>query len=155
MRFLERVVAVHNQDKKRRVLYYGGRKTDKLVRCYHKQELGVFRVEVELHSSLLRQHGISTLADFVYLPDVICPNHLLFIGIDWKRLDQYLSTNLDEGAQVSIEARKRVASLRRLRHYLRRKGVVNFHRFLVSTPLNGKVSRALERWARHFRKEIE
>jgi hypothetical protein len=134
-------------------LRYGSRKASKLVRCYYKDKLGVYRVEVELHASLLRQNDISTLDDFIYLPDVICPRHLLFVDVDWKRLGQYLSNNLDEGQQISVEARRSAASLRRVRRYLKKKGVVNFHRFLVPMPVNEEVGRALKRWAHHFKKE--
>jgi hypothetical protein len=134
-------------------LRYGTRKANKLVRCYHKDALGVFRVEVELHASLLRQNDVSTLDNFIYLPDVICPKHLLFVDVDWKRLRQHLSNNLDEGKQASVEARKCAASLRQVRRYLKKRGIVNFHRFLVPMPVNEEVGRALERWARHFKKE--
>ena len=72
------------------VLYYGGRKSDKFVRCYKKGALTVFRVEVELHSKLLRDHSVSELDDFRLLPDVVYPKHLLFVEIDWGRLEQYL-----------------------------------------------------------------
>jgi hypothetical protein len=143
---------MRNEEKNEK-LRYGSRKANKFVRCYHKDELGVFRVEVELHASLLRQNDISTLDDFVYLPYVICPKHLLFVAVDWKLLTQYLSNNLDEGRQVGVEARECAASLRRVRRYLKKKGVVNFHRFVVSMPLNEEVGRALKRWAHHFKKE--
>jgi hypothetical protein len=39
-------------------LRYGGRKSAKLVRCYRKKSKNAYRVEVELHSSLLNQHGM-------------------------------------------------------------------------------------------------
>jgi hypothetical protein len=149
---LERAGAVSNE-KKQRVLYFGGRKTAKLVRCYHKDELGVFRVEVELHSGLLRHNEIATLDDFVDLPDVICPKHLRFVEVDWERLKRYLASALgSEGDRVFAGAEKRAASLRRLRSYLGRKGVVNIHRFLVPLTLNDEVSQALDRWASQFKK---
>jgi hypothetical protein len=143
------------QQRDKRVLYYGSRKTDKLVRCYQKDELGIFRVEVEVHGSLLRRNNISTLDDFIYLPELIYPKHLQFVDLDWKRLKQYLARNFiaGEGGLVIAGARKRAASLQRLRRYFSRKGIVNVHRFLVPLPLNEQVSRALSRWARHFKKE--
>jgi hypothetical protein len=145
--------AVRNEDKAR-VLYYGTRKADKLVRCYQKDELRVFRVEVELHSSLLRRNNISTLDDFSYLPDVIYTKHLRFVDLDWRRLKQHLAKKLgDETDRVIVRARRRAASLRRLRRYFRKKGVVNVHRFLLPLALNEQVSRALNKWARDFKKE--
>lgn len=138
-------------EERRRALYYGTRKTDKLVRCYKKDGLGVFRVELELHSRLLRD--TLTVDDFLYLPDVVYPKHCQFVAFDWSQLEQYLSGKLgDESGRIIAGARRRAASLRRVRRYLDRNGVVNVHRFLVPLALNDEVSRALERWARHFKK---
>ena len=148
--FLERVIVVPNEERKR-ALYYGSRKTDKLVRCYQKNTLARFRVELELHSGLLRD--ISTLDDFLYLPDVVYPNHFRFVAFDWSRLEQYLSKKLgDEGRRIIAGAKRRSASLQRVRRYLNRKGVVNVHRFLTPLAINQKAHRALDRWARHFKK---
>jgi hypothetical protein len=144
---------VHNEDK-RRALHYGTRKSDKFVRCYYKHGLRVFRVEVELHSGLLRRNDISTLDDFIYLPDLIYPTHLQFVDLDWRRLKRYLAKNLgDESDRVITGVKRRVASLRWLRRYFSRKGVVNVHRFLVPLALNDEVNRALNSWAHHFKKE--
>ena len=140
--------------KRQRVLYYGGRKSEKLVRCYHKDALGVFRVELELHSNLLRQHSISTLGDFLYLPDVVCPKHLQFVELDWKRLERYLAARFgNEGPRIFAGVKKRATSLQRVRRYLGKHGVVNFHRFLMPHPLNNDVTRALKRWGRRFDSE--
>jgi hypothetical protein len=137
--------------KKNGKLRYGSRKANKLVRCYHKDELGVFRVEVELHSSLLRRNNISTLDDFICLPEIIFPKHLKFVDLDWGRLKRYLARNIgDEGNQVNAGAGRRAGSLQRLRRYLNRKGVVNVHRFLVPLAINDDVARALKRWIHQF-----
>jgi hypothetical protein len=147
-----KVVAVPNKEKER-ALRYGGRKTGKLVRCYQKRELGVFRVEVEAHSGILRRNDISTLDDFLYLPEVVYPAHLQFVEFDWGRLEQHLNTRSSiEGRRIMAGAKRRAASLRRVRRYLNRKGIVNVHRFLVPLAINAKVSLALNRWARHFKK---
>jgi hypothetical protein len=135
-------------------LLYGSRKAAKLVRCYNKKELGVFRIEVEPHGSLLRRNQISTLDDFIFLPDVIYPKHLLFVEVDWDHLKRYLVERFGEaGYRIAAGARKRAASLERLRRYLKRKGVVNIHRFFVQLALNNDVDQALRRWARNFKKE--
>ena len=140
-------------EEKRQALRYGGRRADKLVRCYQKPKLGVFRVEVELHSGILRRNDISTLDDFLYLPEVVYPKHFQFVEFDWSRLEQHLNTRSSiEGRQIIAGAKRRAASLRRVRRYLNRKGVVNVHRFLVPLAMNERVSRALDRWARHFKK---
>jgi hypothetical protein len=148
----ERVGGGVREEEKNQILYYGSRKTCKLVRCYQKDSLGVFRVELELHSGLLRD--ISALDDFLYLPDIVFPKHFQFVALDWSRLEQYLSRKLgDESSRIIAGARRRAASLRRVRIYLEGNGVVNIHRFLVPLTLNEEVCRALDRWARHFKKE--
>jgi hypothetical protein len=146
---LERAIVVQNEEKQR-ALYYGGRKTDKLVRCYEKKNLGVFRVEMELHSGLLRE--IRTPDDFWYLPDVVYPSHFQFVTVDWRRLEEYLSNKFgDRGRRLFAGARYRSASLRRVRRYLHRNGVVNIHRFLAPLEINDQVGKALDRWARDFK----
>jgi hypothetical protein len=153
MHYSERVAAVAN-DEKSRALSYGCRKADKLVRCYQKDSLGVFRVEAELHSGLLRHNDISTLDDFLHLPGIVYTTHFQFVALDWRRLERYLSRRLGhESSRIIVGARGRAASLRRVRRYLRRNGVVNLHRFFVPLTLNEEVSRALDRWVRQFNKE--
>lgn len=148
MEFSERV-AVHNGKTNR--VRYGGRKTGKLVRCYWKPPLDIFRVELELHSRLLRD--ISTLDDFFYLPDVVYPQHVQFVRFDWDRLKEAIRKKLgDHAERVITGATKRSDSLQRVRRYLTRNGVVNIHRFLVPLEINEKVRKALNRWSRHFKK---
>lgn len=138
---------------KHEVIYYGSRKGDKFVRCYSKDGLGVFRVEVELHGGLLRRNDILTLDHFVCLPDIVYPKHLQFVDFDWGRLRRYLVGTLgDEGNRIYEEAKNHATSQRRLRRYLRRKRIANIHRFLVPLGLNDSVISALKRWARHFKK---
>ena len=140
-------------EEKKHALRYGGRKTDKLVRCYQKPTLGVFRVEVELHSGILRRNDISKLDDFLYLPDVVYPKHVEFVEFDWSRLEQHLNArSRSKGRRIIAGAKRRAASLRRVRRYLNRKGVANIHRFLVLLAMNKRVRRALDRWARNFKK---
>jgi len=142
---------VQNEDNNR-ALYYGSRKTGKLIRCYEKTNLGKFRVEMELHSGLLRD--IKTLDDFMYLPDVVYPNHFRFVKFDWSRLDEYLNNKFgNKGRRLFAGARYRSPSLQRVRRYLNRNGVVNVHRFFVPLAINKKAQRALDRWASQFKKE--
>jgi hypothetical protein len=148
----ERVADV--PERKRRHLYYGDRKADKLVRCYWKAKLPAFRVELELHSGLLRRHHISTLDDLLDLPEIVYPKHIQFVEIDWARLERHLAKRFGKKAsQILARARKQGSSMQRLRSYLRGKGVVNAHRFLVPLAINETVFRELKRWARHFRRE--
>jgi hypothetical protein len=133
------------------VLRYGSRKTGKFVRCYRKKELGVDRVELELHSRLLR--NISTLDDFLCLPETVYPKHLQFVEFDWRRLEEHLNRRpADESSRIIAGAKRRAASIRRVRRYLHKHGVANIHRFLVPLAMNSEISGALDRWARHFKK---
>lgn len=149
----ERVADVRGR-KQKRVLYYGDRKSDKLIRCYQKKRLGVFRVELELHSKLLREHGIATLDDLIYLPEIVCPKHLQFVKLDWQQLEKHLTDKFGAaGLRVFSGAQKRAASLQRARRYLSKRGVANVHRFVVPLRVNKEVQRALEKWRRKFSSE--
>jgi len=133
------------------VLYWGGRKSGKYVRCYWKIELGDYRVELELHTRLLRREHILTLDDLEDLPEVIYPRHVQFVQVDWTRLEQHISQRLGSRAKWAInEARRRASSICRLRRYLRKQGVVNFRRFVAPLPINDEIDHALGNWARHF-----
>jgi hypothetical protein len=148
MPFLERVAAVRKQNKGD-VLYWGGRKSDKLVRSYEKEEVDCYRVEVELHSQLLRREHISILDDFDGLDLAIYPKHLQFVDVDWDRLERHLRRKR-HGRALIAGAQHRAASLSRLRHYLRTHGIANVHRFLVPLPINKRIDRAFDRWIRGF-----
>ncbi len=152
MQSLERVAVV--RIRKKVDLYYGGRKSDKLVRCYKKSEVGAYRAELELHSGLLRHHDIFVLDDLVQLPEVLCPKHLQLVDLDWNRLKQHLARKLGEkSGDVFAGARKRKMSILRLQRYLRRKAVVNTHRFLEPLGMNADISGALRKWIRKFNGE--
>jgi hypothetical protein len=135
--------------KENSILYWGGRKSTKLVRCYKKKELGTYRVEPETHSPLLRREKISTLDDFDGLPPAIYPKHFQFVTVDWDRLEQHLKRKRNSQAIIAGVQQRRT-SLSRLRRYLRRNGIANFHRFLVPHAINRAIDRAFTRWIRKF-----
>lgn len=136
---------------KGRVSYWGGRKSSKFVRVYQKEELACYRVELELHSQLLRREQISTLDDFDGLPGAIYPKHFQFVAVDWDRLERHLARKLGKHTQsVFAGAQQRESSLSRLRRYLRGNGITNFRRFLVPHAINRRIDRAFTRWIRHF-----
>jgi hypothetical protein len=109
-------------------LRYGGRKSAKLVRCYRKKTKDAYRVEVEMHSSLLNQHGIRDVRDLVNAARMIYPKHLQFAEFDWKKLGSYLEKKEGENAQSILEgARRRAKSMRRVTRYLRRERINNVH----------------------------
>ncbi len=139
--------------RKKHELYYGSRKSDKLVRCYEKLEVGAYRVELELHSGLLGRHSISVPDDLVRLPELV-PKHFQLVDLDWNQLRRYLAKKIgDRSDGVIAAARRRTTSILRLQRYLRRKGVFNTHRFLVTRTINKDVSRALNKWIRKFNSE--
>ena len=109
----------------------------------------IFRLELELHSQLLRRKHIATLDDFDSLQLTIYPKHFQFVDVDWDRLKRHLRRKR-HGQALIAGARQRAASLSRLRRYLRRHGIANFHRFLVPLAINKKVDRAFTRWIRDF-----
>jgi hypothetical protein len=152
MQSLERVAAV--RIRKKVDLYYGSRKSDKFVRCYKKPKVKAYRAELELHSGLLRLLGIVELDDLVRLPEHICPKHFNLVDFDWDQLRRYLARKLGgKGDSVLARARRRSRSILRLQRYLRRKGVLNTHRFLVHLTINNDIRRALDKWARKFDRE--
>ena len=133
------------------VRYFGTRKSCKYVRCYWKDELEVYRVELELHGRLLRRHKIAMLEDLISLPALIYKKHLWFVTFNWSALKQYLKTKIGRRRHELIAvAQERRISIKRLQRYLRRKGVLNPNRFLVSLAINDEINRALKRWERHF-----
>jgi hypothetical protein len=142
----------HRREKRTKAdLYYGSRKSDKLVRCYEKTEVGAYRVELEAHSGLLRRNGIVSLDDLIRLPELICPKHFSLVALDWDQLRRYLASKMgDRSDRVNAGARRRRTSVLRLQRYLRRKGVLNTHRFLVPRTINKDVKRALNKWAKEF-----
>jgi hypothetical protein len=133
-------------------LRFGSRGAPKLVRCYQKQKLGRYRVELELHSALLKQYSIRNVAD---LPDVatkLCPAHIAFKVIRWEKLESHLVRRYGdrEGKSLCQAARERAeTSLQRTTRFLA--GVVhNPHRFVGSGARNRHIREALQRWAAEF-----
>lgn len=136
-------------------LRYGSRKSAKLVRCYAKSELSVFRVELELHGSLLRENQVSielpnTLLNIVW---GLVPEHVRFIRFDWRRLRRHLRKKLGKrSGLVFRHAKRRAWSIQQVGRYLRRHGIANVHRFYRPLAINAVIQGALDRWAKGFRR---
>ena len=133
-------------------LRHGARKSGKLVRCYRKKEVQALRVEVELHSQLLKKHHIQELYDLDGVAFVVHPKHFRFVAIRWKALGRYLQARDTGDADTIIrEAHERAeVSLNRALKYLRRNGVLNTHRFLRPMQINDSIQKALTKWAIDF-----
>lgn len=143
-----------HSEAKAKVLYYGSRKSGKLVRCYVKRELGVYRVELEIHSSLLRRYHVSGLDELVTVGSVLYPKHVWFADLDWSRLERHLVARAGVRVTASVaEVRRRATSVQRAARYLRSNGISNPHRFFMPLAVNKEVERALEQWANDWGKE--
>jgi hypothetical protein len=135
---------------------YGSRKSGKFVRCYWKPEVNAFRVELEIHSQLLKKRGIETLLDLADVPYVILPNHLRFVRIDWKALHRYLERRFGERADslLSKAGQKADRSIHSALHFLRENNVNNPHRFLVPMRINKTIEAALTNWSLDFAEDM-
>jgi hypothetical protein len=130
---------------------YGGRKSHKLVRSYWKEKLNSFRIELELHSSWLRQNNIARLEDLRKLAGSLFPNHIRFVHVDWRRVRRYLSRRGLRVAQIILEAKGRSGSIHDVLAYLRSgAGVTNVHRFLVTGDANDEIQRSLKKWSQRL-----
>ena len=144
---------------------YGTRKSGKLIRCYWKSAVNAYRVEVEVHSRLLyrgRRTRISEgsaglTQDLASVPYLICPKHFCFVRFNWEALRTYLRRRFGtEGNTIARMAKQKAGiSLRRASGFLRRKGIRNVHRFLVSMRINRAVKKALTKWATKFREYFD
>jgi hypothetical protein len=133
------------------LLWFGSRKSGKFVRCYAKEQLSAFRVEIEFHSSLLRSRSIFQADDLVQLVDIVYPKHVQFVDFDWEQLQLHLTRKMGtRGHDVLVAAKKRATSVQRLARYLRRKGILNVHRLYLPLAINKTIEFALRRWSRSF-----
>jgi hypothetical protein len=152
MRSSARVVP-KSKGKTPRVRYYGRRKAEKSVRCYHKKEVKAYRTELELHSGLLRRSGVQTIDDLSLLPNLLAPKHLWFVDFDWDKFQRFLR-NTERPSSLLVKARRHRNSIHQLMGYLRRAGVPNPHRFLLSHLLNKEIRQALDGWKDQFFSEV-
>jgi hypothetical protein len=72
------------------VLRYGSQYSDTLVRAYEKPPVRSFRVEVELHSSLLRSNRVCKVKDIPRSAQLIVPGHFRMVVINWRSVRRYL-----------------------------------------------------------------
>lgn len=132
---------------------YGSRHSSKLVRCYWKNELSRFRVELEVHSALLRKCSVFNVTDFGTLCPRLLRSHIRFVGFRWRSLGAHLAKKVGRlDGEVLLEATQKRAgfSLRRAIHFLSRNGVTNPHRFLHALRINDEVELALRAWHARF-----
>jgi hypothetical protein len=104
---------------------YGTRKGDKFVRCYWKQAVGCFRVELELHSRWLRRNRIVKVDDLRKLPRFLYPKHIRFVRINWTALDKYLCRRRLAAKAIILRAKTEFISVHQVMEFLRRTVRVN------------------------------
>jgi hypothetical protein len=132
-------------------LRYGSRTSPKMIRCYRKIPLGSYRVEVELHSALLRKYSITNVGQLYMVASRLASRHVRFVRIDWKRLETPLRRRLGPDCrEVLAEARRRadISSGSATRFLGRR--IPNVHRYLKPLLINRDVRAALKTWAEEF-----
>jgi hypothetical protein len=133
------------------VLRYGSRHSDALVRAYSKPAVKSFRVEVELHSGLLRSKQICKLKDIPRSPQLIVPNHFRMVAIHWQSVRRYLVRRFRKaGVPALYRAKAEAASIHAALGYLRSKQANNVHRFLQALGENHLVREAAKTWAMTF-----
>jgi hypothetical protein len=133
------------------VLRYGSRHSDTLVRAYDKPPVRSFRVEVELHSSLLRSNRVCKVKDIPKSAQLIVPSHFRMVVINWRSVRRYLIGRFPEAGTPALNRTKsQAASIHAALGYLRRKKANNVHRFLQPIKGNNLVREAAETWAMTF-----
>jgi len=138
--------------KSRDEIRFGTRKSHKLVRCYDKEGIRAFRIELEPHSSWLRRHHIRRLDAMSQLSKLLVPRHVEFVELDWTKLRMHLIRRGLRPTAIVEAARHREDSLHQVTDYLRRTvGIQNVHRLLLPMPINAEMNDALEEWARQWR----
>ena len=136
-------------------LRFGARRSGKLVRCYWKDTLKSYRVELEMHWPLLKKHGIVSIKQLSELPEIVQPQHLQFVTLRWKALKRLLIQRFGTDATQHLQETKQRwrSSLKHAERYLSHCGVMNVHRYRKPLLINRKIRNALKRWAYNFAEE--
>jgi hypothetical protein len=136
-------------------LHFGSRASTKLVRCYRKESVSAYRVEIQANSGLLHRHKIKDTEDLPRLASLLYPTHFRFVGLALKPLRRHLIWKFGlDGMLVYNEAKRRSnTSLRGALRYLASVHVSNPSRFLAPLPINQEVQRAIKRWVKTFSRQ--
>jgi hypothetical protein len=130
---------------------WGSRGSLKLVRAYWKKPIRSYRVELELHSALLRRCAVTNVGRLYSIASTLATSHFRFVRIDWDKLAPALRRRLDPDSMgILAEARRRAdISLGYATRFLGRR-IPNVHRCLKPLPINRDVRAALWKWAEEF-----
>ena len=89
-------------------LRYGSRTSPKMVRCYFKKSLDSYRVELELHSALLRKYSITNAGQLYAIAYKLAARHVRFVRIDWDKVAPALRRRSGaDSTEILTEARRR------------------------------------------------
>jgi hypothetical protein len=135
---------------------YGNRNSSRFVRCYWKEEINAYRVEIELRSRRLRE---SKNADrtFNRLRSLdIFPEDLCFLRLNADLLAASLR-RCGRPVDRIVRTVGELSDLHRKLSYLRTVGIRNPDRFLRPLKLNVEVARAWREWIKElsFKRETE
>jgi hypothetical protein len=142
---------------------WGARKGQKLVRSYARPETQVHRVELELHSRLLRVYGINSSDDFPRLVNNLIEKHIAFFRLDRKKLIQRLQRNGFNGRKQQLileQVSDRKADMYDVLRFLRKRvHLTNAQRLCRLDKLDSLVVEAAQRWVatrnREMAQEVE
>lgn len=133
-------------------VWFGETGSSKFLRCYLKEEVGGYRIELQMNREFLEAHGIRTTTDFLRLPSIVI-HQISFSHMDWTHLSRYVQRKFRHTEVILRKARERKANLSELLKFLRQLGVSNPDRFLIPMAINGQISQALKRWAEQWNRD--
>jgi hypothetical protein len=122
-------------------LHYGTRRSAKFVRCYWKDQVGSYRIELEMHSPL----HVPESDCLLYLLTVR-PKDFRFVDFDWDALDSHLRKKSVRGKQIAAGSRLHSDSIHQLLRYLRASHVNNLDQFLRTSEKDALIRDAFEVW---------
>jgi hypothetical protein len=133
-----------------KTLYWGERKSSKLVRAYFKKLLGVFRIELQLNPRLIRNLRLEDFRSIDKLHDLLLPRHFEFVKIDWAAIGRYCAENdLGIGAiDIAKEKKTLHAQMDSLRRTTR---IENLYRFLKPLKTNQLVRDAIQKFVKQYK----
>ena len=132
-------------------LRFGTRKSSRFVRCYWKEGIDAFRVEVQITSRWLRESNDDSRTVYRLRSLCIFPNDFFFARLSWDALVASLHRSGRLHEQIITDAKKREASIHSLLSYLRNEaGIRNPDRFLRPLKINREIALAWRHWTWQF-----
>jgi hypothetical protein len=132
--------------------WFGAPTSEQFVRCYAKQKINCFRVELQLNRGAIQKKRLDNLDEWMKLPQIV-RQHVQFYRMDWPRLDKYLERNSRTAETIFRRARALEGNLDELVRFLRQVSVSNPRRFLVPLPVNARIFSALGRLRRQWQRD--